>query len=817
MKRLLISLLLFSLFATLTASSPYHIRMRSSVSSTILIGVAGTTTEGDTITGSYTSGLQMHKFSGTKSGFYTLWEDPLGGTSYARRTDWSDATGKYLSFEDDFYEMTNWKSRYARPTLLQALYNNTSSPVNGITFLGESNKTEMITDTTIVLGSDVQVIMPPSYKLRYKYRNVRFPKGSGLFRAFGDSNIVISGGNFYGYSDSDSIMTYGNVFSSAGRNLTVDGLTVTKVDSLDNFYITITAGPASGQTRRLSGNTITDPVEGYTTLHLEHGYATSPTSSSDYRLTAAVQHQHAIDLWECKNVLIQGVRSEYFPGDGICLVGGENIMIRDCYIVNPVQHFHSQDSLGEWLFGRQPISLVQNPAGSTHPAASPFKPMPSPTGLIKNVTIANCYLRGGLWTIDIEPGYSTVEDVKIDNCTFDGGSRAIGIGGYTNTFKNITISNCNFRNYQYIFDLSLNSTCENITFYNCTFDSIQSGGYVSLSSGGIKNLTFKNCIFSNIYGDNSDHWTIFSGGNISNFVIDNCIFKNINWGPIFIQNQAVGGYLENVIITNNKFINTGLSGVAYCIYVSGVDRNLYIANNLIHDQQGAQTYGIYAIYSDSVLIKDNVVIGVSDPINTYGSTHVISSGNVTSFDVAGGGSSAALLANGSVPLDSAWYAVAGSYYHPISDSLVKGEISSKANAASDWGFLRLSAGGGSVVGEKTAIDLNGYGGGASWMRSIGFWTGGAYRARLNNSGLAFQAGYYVNFDTTNVGSGGYGLHDDSGTMQFKHSGGSWLNLFKSVKADPSSGEGLFIRNKNSADADTLILRTGSTNRSVVLN
>ena len=51
-------------------------------------------------------------------------------------------------------------------------------------------------------------------------------------------------------------------------------------------------------------------------------------------------------------------------------------------------------------------------------------------------------------------------------------------------------------------------------------------------------------------------------------------------------------------------------------------------------------------------------------------------------------------------------------------------------------------------------------------------TGGAM---FFDDGLNVTASGYINFGTTK-GTGGYGLRDNSGTLQFKNSGGDWADL-----------------------------------------
>ena len=51
-------------------------------------------------------------------------------------------------------------------------------------------------------------------------------------------------------------------------------------------------------------------------------------------------------------------------------------------------------------------------------------------------------------------------------------------------------------------------------------------------------------------------------------------------------------------------------------------------------------------------------------------------------------------------------------------------------------------------------------------------TGGAM---FFDDGLNVTASGYINFGTTK-GTGGYGLRDNAGTLQFKNSGGDWADL-----------------------------------------
>jgi hypothetical protein len=69
----------------------------------------------------------------------------------------------------------------------------------------------------------------------------------------------------------------------------------------------------------------------------------------------------------------------------------------------------------------------------------------------------------------------------------------------------------------------------------------------------------------------------------------------------------------------------------------------------------------------------------------------------------------------------------------ITTSFVTGEIWSKSSTQ-DKGFLRLSAGGGTTLGEKAAIDLQGYSTTLTNRNFIRFWTNSLERMRIDRNG-----------------------------------------------------------------------------------
>lgn len=83
----------------------------------------------------------------------------------------------------------------------------------------------------------------------------------------------------------------------------------------------------------------------------------------------------------------------------------------------------------------------------------------------------------------------------------------------------------------------------------------------------------------------------------------------------------------------------------------------------------------------------------------------------------------------------------------LATTYVAGEITSQKNGASDYGLLRLSAGGGGTLGVKSAIDIQGNG--ATNGPQIRFYTAGVERAQMIGGAFGIQDG--VTAPTTRTG------------------------------------------------------------------
>ena len=94
--------------------------------------------------------------------------------------------------------------------------------------------------------------------------------------------------------------------------------------------------------------------------------------------------------------------------------------------------------------------------------------------------------------------------------------------------------------------------------------------------------------------------------------------------------------------------------------------------------------------------------------------------------------------------------------------------------ASDGGFLRLSAGGGTSVGNRAYIDLSGYSATADLNNSLVFGTVGQECMRLNLNGLLSLARYSTttnNYTSDSSAAGGGvplgGIYHNAGALRVR--------------------------------------------------
>ena len=198
---------------------------------------------------------------------------------------------------------------------------------------------------------------------------------------------------------------------------------------------------------------------------------------------------------------------------------------------------------------------------------------------------------------------------------------------------------------------------ENITINNCIIDDNRRNGIALI--GGLKNVKITNCKLTNTSGANPqcgiDIETWQDGIYNDTILIDNCHFEgNVNTG------LNIWPYTKNLIISNNKFIGTGISSVlqvakgqnAYpknvkisnnyfetgVLYLKGVQYAEYVINSNVF-KNGARImaegesdmtnfYSSTELRKSYLIVKDNLIIGsTSHGISIGGSCNAIVDGN----------------------------------------------------------------------------------------------------------------------------------------------------------------------------------------------
>lgn len=623
------SFLLLAATLLFGGSEPYRIRMTSSASKARLVGVAGTPTEADTVAGTYTYTLMMHDFPVEHTGNYVLQEDPLGGTSYATRTDWSDATGKFILGRDAQYGIWGERNRKYYSGI-QAMIDGDGSDTTGGFLIGRPNYTEYIDHVDgvheIRLNSRTDLMLPKSYKIDWKCTNYDYrgsvtatrENGAVLFAIGGDTNVVVSGGELYGNADTNYYT--GNVVSTpvGNREITIDGLNVA-ADSLRKWYIYITSGTGATQSRRIDYNDAT--VGGNTKCYLTKGWVTKPTSGSDYRITPMEEWQNAFEISKARRITIKDMYIHDFPGDGMSISGAEDILIENCDIYNPYHWFvgTSGDSAEHNLVGRQGITL----GGGNETRFNLIRPdttLAYRTGYdtLRNIKITKCKIRGGYpGGIDLEPiGRVYVDNLEISECDISntpgfGGSGIIIYMADSSIVKNLIIRDNIIRSDGVGIWLAINGS---VIADSSTFtEAIDATEYsIDVADGTVFAaddwVTLGNdAEFCRVYQVGGNTLTLYNSGGVRTTYNDGPTGSTHSIGGKIYKTWGSGsdyGYWENVQITGNTItpITPGENTTGIYLLGGSPYRRMTISNNYI---AGHGSHGI----EDTCPFEDIVLSG----------------------------------------------------------------------------------------------------------------------------------------------------------------------------------------------------------------
>lgn len=435
-----------------------RIRMASANSTAQLRGVAGEPTEGLTVNGSHNTSLDMHEFEVSISGNYTLYEDVDGGSTYVRRTDWSETTGKYVrgsDLEEDAREIHGVKYRNGYSSLLSQFKDGGDDFVAG-EFHGKNGFVDEIDIQHPGLGfpdadyikiqSGSTIRLPQGYKIdRTKTGGLAY--GSSVFGIRNVTDVVIDGGEIDGNASNNGYYTehdHGIEINDSERIV------------IKNMYIHNNSG---------------DCVRIY---------------NSKY-----------VFFENC--VFVNPIVNESAPLIGCNCVGV--VGTRD----GSVQHIHFTNC---HFYGGNPSSIDLEPDdGATmydivisNCTFNGFRRgisiVPAAGNTVNRVTISNCIFKDYGYAIEIgSAGAGVVEDIIVSDCIVEGqGTTSSAYGIYLKRSSKVEINNVSIKKCEY--GIYSNATMKELTIKNCRISENNQHGIYLVSSDEDVNL-IGNYIFNN--------------------------------------------------------------------------------------------------------------------------------------------------------------------------------------------------------------------------------------------------------------------------------------------------------------------------------
>jgi hypothetical protein len=499
----------------------------------------------------------------------------------------------------------------------------------------------------------------------------------------------------------------------------------------------------------------------------------------------AIDQEHDMGLYLSSdtNVVVKDITINNVGGDNIYIGGGQNYLIQNVRMHNPVDA------------GRNGIGLT---AGNLN------------VDTLRTVKIIDCVFtgHGGPGLLDIEPhGTNTVvEDVLIDGCTFNGkgigwvGLEIYGGSGTNVMVRDVIVSNCHFE------DLSRGVWLENvgtgvlgnIQFNNCTFYNCDRGIHVA---GGTADIKFNNCK-TRFCGEGF----YVEGVNV-NLEFNNCEagYSKRNGIHIVPNVSDVSKFPRRVRINGGRFYNNGTDGSGNGIYVHGAnDTYVYGVNLQYNDDYAVSLYGCDGVIVAQCIFENN---GTNDVQKLNACNDVMQMGNVCGDESDGH----QRLVFDQYNYTPGWHRSVVLMDTTASDSVDTairiGGIASFRNDAAQWhttsrhgilfsGFRDVCTNtlGGKLILQNYAT--NSTAGHHYWTQEANFLfyllTDGTLPTSVDNTelkmiltgkGLGLNNDAYITFssdvsDTSwkTVGEDGYGLRDNGGAVEFKNSGGSWAGI-----------------------------------------
>lgn len=585
--------------------------------------------------------------------------------------------------------------------------------------------------------------------------------------------------------DGESVPQPGVIYGVPARLDTIFGVTLADMISLEsntNIVLPVDHTIQMNKVGGLGAGVSIFSAIGKKNISISGGILEGGVNTTYYR-----ENDMGFYLKADTNITIRDMNINNMGGDGIYISGGCNITIDNVMIYSP------NVSLSP-LVGRQAISIVN--------ASSPADAVD-----VRRLKITNCVFTGGApATIDFEQNVGgVVEDVIIDNCTFTGTGAFSGlhfIAGAGMTIRNVFITNCLFENFAAGFYMHASSGCviENIVVDNCIAINCDVGFYLR---AGTADLRISNCTSSyNNYGA-----LVYSVH--KNIEFANCDFRYNKYHGIFFDDGTPTSRLERGSVNGCRFYNNGTGGTGHGIYAERV-LELKVVNCRFEYNNG---YPVYVDGAQGIIFENNLSALNTSNVPYFVNTcnDIIQKGNIWGDSpfgqqeivfsqkntTPGWHRSVTLLDTTSADSFDTVIRVGGQ--NAGNTSALRYHTTSKNQLVfSSWRDVRPDVIGAKIVAQNYAsYSLSGYHYYTQESNLLFYLLHSKIANKkddtdlvmvLNGNGIGLQAGKYLTFksdltDTSyrHIGASGYGFRDNAGTMQFKNSGGAWVDVVGTAK------------------------------------
>lgn len=364
---------------------------------------------------------------------------------------------------------------------------------------------------------------------------------------------------------------------------------------------------------RIIGGKIEGERDTHNGTYGEFGYGISVRAAENVTIDGVESFDHwgdsicigydgATERVNCNNVNIQNCKLHNSRRQGISIVGGSNITIRDCeiYNINGTAPQHGIDIEPDGDYGYAKNVVIDN--CYIHDCVEGSIVLANVTNIIENVKINNCILdkvtileaaeNVSLYNNNIYYMISSHKKLLITNCT---------ISKFTTTSGNTEFNNCRFINKDHTETIGVytdrypNIISEYMIFNNCYFEPNSSelrlilvGSFTESDDKlPVQLLKFNNCIF-NIANSSDLLWNRYA---FKDIVFDGC--------DITFSTAPYSVFNTHKITTSSKFTirNTNLKYTGKASYL--IDMNICPNITIDLNNNTFPTYGNFMYCTSS--------------------------------------------------------------------------------------------------------------------------------------------------------------------------------------------------------------------------